>query len=125
MNHRLQFRLEDGVISLHGVWCPGDHGGHCDMPVVDTGKHEEECATQTDPEADCDCAGYAIMDGTCWAKDQLDLFVTNGDGWRDCIDGAIDLPWVAVTIDSCGPDGDDPVTVHVIAEVANHPEPQA
>lgn len=116
MNHRLKFRLEDGRVELIGVWCPGDHGGTCDMPVVDPNECGDECTTRTDPDADCDCDGFAVIDGTCWAKDQLDEFITNGDGWLWAIDGAIDLPWVAVAIDSCGPDGDDPVMVHVIAE---------
>lgn len=33
------------------------------------------------------------------------------------VEGTIDLPWVAVTIDGPGPDGNEPVMVHVVAEV--------
>lgn len=120
MNHRLKFRLENGRIELADVWCPADHGGECTMPVVDPNEHnvEDECPVLTDPEADCECCGYGVIKGTCWAKDQLDEFVSNSDGWLEAIDGTIDLPWVAVTIDSCGPEGDDPVMVHVVAELA-------
>lgn len=40
----------------------------------------------------------------------------DADGWLDVLRSDIDLPWVAVTIDGPGPDGNDPIEVRVIAE---------
>ena len=122
MNHRLKFRWEPNRFSnlvLQDVWCPGDHGGECDCPEVDPEGHDDECIQILDPEEsadDCDCQGKPT--GKCWAKENLDLFVGESDGWSECLSGSIDLPWVAVTIDGPGPDGNDPVTVNVFAEVA-------
>lgn len=136
MNHRLKFRLIDGYVHLTEVWCPADHGGTCDQREVEESydRGVPDCwpwkdDLQVDGHADAvahqdgcdDCTAYANNDhvetGRCWVKENLDENVSMSDGWQDCLKGDIDLPWVAVTIDSCGPDGNDPVMVHVIAEV--------
>lgn len=123
MNHRLRFRWEpDYGLALADVWCPGDHGGECDMLTVrermpDDPHNVDECPTVVDPDDCCDCGEWVPTD-ECWAKGHMNEFVYNGDGWIDVLRSAIDLPWVAVEIDSCGPDGNDPIAVRVIAEVA-------
>lgn len=135
MNHRLKFRLEDGYLQLREVWCPADHGGECDCreveyvhdirerpdcwPYADPGAVDAE--TADDHVASCeDCTawqdGDCVETGRCWAQYWLNENVSQSDGWQDCLRGDIDLPWVAVTIDTCGPDGYDPVMVHVVAE---------
>jgi hypothetical protein len=125
MNHRLKFRWEaDRGLTLVDVWCPGDHGGECDMPEVTTDEHDpDECdlvlyaaeIAAGEVDSDCTCSGFAPT-GRCWTKENLDLFVTCGDGWDEVLRSDIDLPWVAVDITSCGPDGNDPIEVRVIAE---------
>ena len=120
-NHRLKFRWSPITgLELIGVWCPGDHGGECDSPEVSDEIHDEDCASLMPVEegepAECDCGMYGPT-GNCWAKTNLDEWVANGDGWDDVIEGDIDLPWVAVTIDGPGVDGGDPLSVKVVAEV--------
>jgi hypothetical protein len=121
VNHRLRFRYEPAiglVLDRDGVWCPADHGGECTSPTVDEG-HEPLCrSVRVSDDEDCDCSGYVVVDGApCWVKEHLAEFVENGDGWAEVLQGAIRLPWVAVTVDTCGPDGNDPIAVHVVAEV--------
>lgn len=121
MNHRLKFRWVATVgLTLVDVWCPGDHGGECDTPEVDSEKHDDDCATvlivvDGNGEAvDCDCEGTRT--GRCWTKENLELFVYESDGWDEVLRSDIDLPWVAVNITTCGPDGNDPIEVRVVAE---------
>lgn len=119
-NHRLKFRWSPITsLTLIDVWCPGDHGGECDCPEVSDESHDEDCASLADPDEfephdDCDCEGRT---GNCWAKEQLDEWVANGDGWDEVIEGGIDLPWVAVAIEGPGVDGNDLLAVKVVAEV--------
>ncbi len=126
MNHRLRFRYNPDVydgLELLDVWCPADHGGVCDKREVDPEDHDEMCyltvyavEIEADPMlAECTCEGKPT--GRCWAKENLDLFVAESDGWQECLRGTIDLPWVAVTIDGPGPDCDEALFVNVVAEV--------
>lgn len=128
MNHRLKFRwVADRGLTLVDVWCPADHGGECDTPEVSDELHDPECALWSDrpggvdPE-ECDCGGYGPT-GRCWTKHQLEDWVYEGAGWLDVLRSGIDLPWVAVTIDGPGPDGNEPININVIAELADKPAP--
>ena len=142
MNHRLKLRWDE-IRGLHltGVWCPADHGGECNCPEVEEDEDhiepviEDYCADHTfagihrSRESACPgCVTYLaafdrweqgdhyVPTGRCWAKENLDEFAT-ATGWGEVIEGDIDLPWVAVTINGPGVDGNDPLTVKVVAEV--------
>ena len=123
MNHRLKLRWDE-IRGLHltGVWCPADHGGECDTPEVAVG-HEVDCAIYaTATPVDCNC-GRIISTGRCWAKENLDE-VAAATGWDDVLVGGIDLPWVAVTIEGPGPEGNDALVVRVVAEVELRETPE-
>ena len=121
-NHRLKFRWEPDRFShlvLIDVWCPGDHGGDCGIPEVSDEIHDDDCASLMPVEegepAECDCGMYGPT-GRCWVKTNIDEFASE-EGWDEILQSSVDLPWLAVTIDGPGVDGNDPLTVKVVAEV--------
>lgn len=123
MNHVLTWEWADGRLELIKVECPADSGGECDCKEVEPLDPPECYETHADDEPECEaCIEYEESDagrgltytGLCWAKQNLDEFVQD-PGWDEVLHGSLRMR-AAVRIDGPGPECNDPIEVHVIAQ---------